>query len=136
MRSLRGTRASYSANRTMLKPGNFFFQLVEVVNIETPSFFQPYLASKPQAARLMAPGQILYTIHLEEGPKHVDIKVFIAQSCSTLCDPMACSLPGSSVHGILQARILEWVAIPFSRGSSQPRDRSQVFCTAGRFFTI
>ena len=49
---------------------------------------------------------------------------------------MDCSLPGSSVHGILQARILEWVAVPFSRGSSQTRDQTQVSCTAGRFFTI
>ena len=49
--------------------------------------------------------------------------------------PMDSSLPGSSVHGILQARILEWVAIPFSRGSSQPRDRTQVSCIAGEFFT-
>ena len=48
-----------------------------------------------------------------------------------LSDSMDCSLPGSSVHGILQARILEWVAIPFSRGSSQPRDRTQVSCIAG-----
>ena len=48
------------------------------------------------------------------------------QSCPTLCDPMDCSLPGSSVHGILQARILEWVAMPSSRGSSRPRDRTQV----------
>ena len=46
------------------------------------------------------------------------VKVLVAQSCPTLCDPMDCSPPGSSVHGILQARILEWVAIPFSRGSS------------------
>ena len=48
------------------------------------------------------------------------------QSCLTLCDPMDCSPPGSSVHGILQARILEWVAIPFSRKSSQPRDKTCV----------
>ena len=48
---------------------------------------------------------------------------------------MDCSPPGSSVHGILQARILEWVAISFSRGSSQPRDQTRVSCTAGRFFT-
>ena len=48
------------------------------------------------------------------------------QSCPTLCDPIDCSLPGSSVHGILQARILEQVAIPFSRGSSQPRDRTHI----------
>ena len=46
----------------------------------------------------------------------------VAQSCLTLCDPMDRSLPGSSIHGILQARILEWVAIFSSRGSSQPRD--------------
>ena len=45
----------------------------------------------------------------------------LSQSCLTLCDPMDCSRPGSSVHGLLQARILEWVAMPSSRGSSQPR---------------
>jgi len=48
---------------------------------------------------------------------------------------MDCSLPGSFVHGILQARMLEWVAMPSSRGSSQPRDRTLVSCIAGRFFT-
>ena len=52
------------------------------------------------------------------------------------CNPMDCSPPGSSVHGILYARTLEWVTIPFSRGSSQPRDRTWVSCIAGRFFTI
>ena len=46
----------------------------------------------------------------------------VAQSCPTLCNPMDCSLLGSSVHGIFQARVLEWIAISFSRGSSQPRD--------------
>ena len=58
------------------------------------------------------------------------------QSCPTLCNPMDCSLPGSSIYGILQARILECVAIVFSRGSSQARDRTWVSFTAGRFFTI
>ena len=53
-----------------------------------------------------------------------------------LCDPMDCGPPGSSVHGILQARIQEWVAIPFSRGSSQPKDPTLVSCIAGRFFTF
>ena len=57
------------------------------------------------------------------------------KSCLTLCYPMDGSPPCSSVHGILWARILEWVAIPFSRGSSQPRDRTYVSCLAGRFFT-
>ena len=53
-------------------------------------------------------------------------KVLVAQLCATLCNPMDCSLPSSSVHGILQARILEWVAILFSRGSSWPRDGAWV----------
>ena len=64
------------------------------------------------------------------------MKVKVTPSRLTLCDPMDCNLPGSPVHGILQARILEWVAVPFSGGSSQPRDRTQVSCIAGRFFTI
>ena len=55
---------------------------------------------------------------------------------SDFCDPMDCRPPGSSVHGILQARIMQWEAIPFSRGSSWPRDWSWVSHTTGRFFTI
>ena len=57
-------------------------------------------------------------------------KVKVSQSCLTLCDPMDCI-----VHGILQARILQWVVFPFSRGSSQPRDGTQVSCIARGFFT-
>ena len=68
--------------------------------------------------------------------KKAEIESEVAQSCLTLCDPMDCSPPGSSVHGILQARVPEWVAISFSRGSSQPRDWTQVSCTAGRRFTV
>ena len=59
-----------------------------------------------------------------------NMKVKVAQSCSTLCYPKDCI-----VHGLLQARILEWVAFPFSSGSSQPRDQTQVSRIAGRFFT-
>ena len=59
----------------------------------------------------------------------------VAKSCLTLRDPMDCSPPGSSVHGISQAKALEWAAISFSRGSSRPRDRFLVSYTAGRFFT-
>ena len=59
-------------------------------------------------------------------------------SCSvmSLCNPMHCSLPESSVHGIIQARMQQWVAISFSRGSSQLRDQIQVSHIAGRFFTV
>ena len=60
----------------------------------------------------------------------------LAQLCPTLCCPMGCSPPDSSVHGIFQARILEWVAILFSRESSQPRDQIPVSCIAGRFLTV
>ena len=60
----------------------------------------------------------------------------VAQLCLTLCNPMHCSLPASSLHGILQVRILEWVAISFSRGSSWPRDLTRVSCIAGRCFNL
>ena len=60
----------------------------------------------------------------------------LAQLCPTLCDSVDYSPPGSSVHGILQARILEWVAISFSKGSSQPRDQTQVSRIAGRCFNL
>ena len=59
-------------------------------------------------------------------PMHACVHAKWLQSCLTLCKPMDCSLPGSSVHGILQARILEWVVMPSSRGSSRPRDQSYV----------
>ena len=64
------------------------------------------------------------------------MKVLLPQSCLTQYNLMDCSPPGSSVHGILQAKILEWVAIHYSKGSSQPRDQTQVFCLAGRVFTV
>ena len=64
------------------------------------------------------------------------VKVLVAQLCSTLGDPLDCNLPGSSVHAILQARILEWVAIPFSGGHFQPRNQTQVSRIADRLFTV
>ena len=60
----------------------------------------------------------------------------VTQSYPPFCNPMDCCQPGSPVHRILQARILEWVAMPFPRGSSQPRDRTHVSCIAGGFFTV
>ena len=60
----------------------------------------------------------------------------VAQSCPTLCNPIDCSLPGFSIHGVFQARVLEWVAFSFSRGSSWPRDQTQVSCIVGRRFTL
>ena len=62
--------------------------------------------------------------------------MLVAQLCLTLYNPMDYSPSGSSVNEILQARILEWIAIPFSGGSSRPRDQTQFSCIAGRFFII
>ena len=79
--------------------------------------------------RLLHCRQILY--HLSHQFSSVQ---FSSSVVSDLCDPMDCSLPGSSVHRIFQARILEWVAISSSRGSSWPRDRTCISCIAGKFF--
>ena len=68
--------------------------------------------------------------------KHYKKCKLLTQLCLILCYPIDYSPPDSSVYGILQARILGWVAIPFSKVSSQPRNWTQVFCIAGRFFTI
>ena len=93
---------------------------------------------KPAPAALQAdslpskpPGKTLRSIK-EERKKESEV----AQSCPALCDPMDCSLPGSSVHGIFQAIVLEWIAISFSRGSSQSRDQTLVSHIADRCFTI
>ena len=65
-----------------------------------------------------------------EGARVRAVHVQSLQSSLTNCNPMDCTLPGSSVHGILQTRILDWVAMPSSRGSSQPRDRTCVSCVS------
>ena len=76
---------------------------------------------------------LLYTRHYFRSA--FKVKVLVTQSCLTLCDPMNCNLPGSSVLEISQARIQEWVAIPFSRGCFRSRNWTQVSRTAGRFLT-
>ena len=96
--------------------------------------------SKPSSG-LLGKFTLVFILKLEiqnwsMGYAHLCVCVLVAQMCLTLCDPIDCSLPTSSVHGVLQARVLEWVAIPFSRESSSLRDRTQISCTAGRFFTI
>ena len=83
---------------------------------------------------------MIQSLKKKKKPKPLYIKAYAKslQSCLTLCNPMDCSPPGSSVHGILQVQILEWVAIPFSRGSSQARDWTHISCIsckADEFFT-
>ena len=79
---------------------------------------------------------LIYILESKKNHMFVCVCVLVVQLCLILCDPMDHSSSGSSVHGILQSRILEWVAISFSRGSSQPRDRTLASYTASRFFTI
>ena len=79
--------------------------------------------------------QVLSTVieHLNQEPGVLSCCCcLVTKSCPTFCNPMDCGLPGSSVHGILQVRTLEWVAIPFSRRSSRPRDQTQGFCIGRR----
>ena len=79
--------------------------------------------------------ELISELHIECKVVCVCVCVCVyAQLCPTLCDPLDCSPPGSSVHGNSQTRILEWVAISFSKGYSQTRDRTNI-CIAGRFFT-
>ena len=78
---------------------------------------------------------LVSTVQQNESPMCVCMCVCVAQLYLALCDPMDCSPPGSFVHGILQARVLEWVGIPSSRRSSQLRDRTWVSYIEGRFFT-
>ena len=80
-----------------------------------------------------------FNLHAKTLPIYLVHVCSVCQSCPTLCDPVECSPPCSPVHGVFQARILEWVAIPFSRVSSRPRDWIQVSVSpslAGGFFTI
>ena len=74
----------------------------------------------------------------KDGAIHLlEVMVLSRSVKSDFCNPMDCSSPGFSVHGILQARMLEWIAMPFSRGSSsQLRNQTQVLCIAGGFFTV
>ena len=95
-----------------------------------------HVCNKSSHCLLMSPFLSMNTSRYKEFKSLVQSRAYVLSCVLALCDPMDCSLPGSSVHGISQARILEWVAISCSRGSSQSRDWTHVFCLAGRFFTI
>ena len=97
--------------------------------------WEAHLEQKGQhGQRLKVGGNLVFSEQqLYTGGEAQWVLVLVTRSSSTLCNPMACSSPpGSSLHGILQARLLEWVATSFSRGSSQPRDRTQVSCIRGQ----
>ena len=91
-------------------------------------------AQRTPGSWVVAPNLELPCLDLLVIVKESESENYVTRSCPTLCDSVDCSPPGSSIHGILQARILEWVAISFSRGSSWPRDWAQVSCIAGKRF--
>ena len=114
--------------------------------MNTPTCWERSTCPTPQGQKLLHSGPFQISPHSWHPAVHLSwtfIMTFIikwnwseiTQSHLTLCDPMDCSLLGSSIHGIFQARLLEWVAISFSR-SSQPRDWTQVSHTVGRCFTV
>ena len=99
-------------------------------------YWSPWTCCENQVSKYMV--SLVRYIYIQSSAEALSVYVLVTQSCLTLCDPMDCSLPGSSVHGLSQARILQWVAIPFSGGSSQLRDRnpiSYVSCIGRWFFT-
>ena len=105
--------------------------------LEGPSLVPPsplYFSSSLASLDTLARGSCSFSTPLST--LQLVVVMLLTQSCLTLCDPTDCSPPDSSVHGILQERILKWVAMPSSRGSSQARYRTQVSSIAGRFFTI
>ena len=103
------------------------------INITEPT--QPSANANKQCSTILASCRLL-TLFFPLSFLEWKVKVLVAQLCPTLCNPRDCSSPGSFVYRILQARILEWVAISFSRKSSQPRDGTQISCITGRFFTF
>ena len=117
---------SFSALKCMSDLGKSKAELETLSKYFSPSFVSTYVF----IYHLSTPVHVYPYIHVGTS------FLLVTQSCPTLCNLMDCNPPGSSVHGILQARILEWIAIPFFRGSSWPRDWTQVSCAAGGFFTI
>ena len=106
------------------------FPFQTLVNIAFLSTVHKYHRSRNQGSPFIPRSQ--------ESSRKFMVSACVTQSCLTLCKPVDCSPPGSSVHGILQTRILQWIAMLSSRGSSQSRDQSQVSCIsciAGGFFT-
>ena len=109
------------------------------LNIATcllPPYCLTLLCFFPQSHLIILLDLLAYGFSSLSASLRVCVCVKSLQSCPTRCNPMDCSLLGSSVCGILQSRILEWVAMLFSWGSSRPRGPTWVFCTAGRLFTL
>ena len=124
----RGHGRSYCCERQLFTPNPLFF--LPRVSVSVPTVFLPCRLS-------WEPGSCSPALPFSRAPNICTVTCFswVTQSCPAVCDPIDGSPPGSSVRGILQARILKWVAISFSGGSPRPGDWSCVSCLAGRFFT-
>ena len=121
----------------MFKHGNDCDPFIRVEALDGPIIFPSIAEIDGSWPTCLLVGNILkHRCNYIKPYLHLFIYTYVSQSCPTLCDPMDCCPPGSSVHGILQVRVLEWVVISFSRGSSQPRDQTWVSCIAGRCFTL
>ena len=106
-----------------------------LINISTSRFTFKFSHTAPSAVFLKFRSHEVMVLS-KTLPRVTAVCLLVAQLCPTLCNPMDCSLPRSSVHVISQARILEWLAISFSRASSRSKDQTQVSCIAGRCFTV
>ena len=125
---------------------NLFPLLLFVLFWPSPDWAVPTRMSEGRPSLLHQLNQMLVSSMNTDTPASVKVErlksisrqkcVLVTQLCPTVSFPMDCSLQGSSIHGILQVRILEWVVIPFSRGIFLPRDQIQVSCIAGGFFTV
>ena len=122
----------YAASATFLSPYSF-----KVSCFLASLFLSGKLSCKKFLKHSSALPRWLFSqpAHAAPGTPYMCVLCLITQSGLTMRDVMDCSLPGFPVHGIPQARILEWVTIPFSRASSRPRDQTQVSCIWGEFFT-
>ena len=109
---------------------------IKYCNMPLPPYCLTLLCFFPQSHLIILLDLLAYGFSSLSASLRVCVCVKSLQSCPTRCNPMDCSLLGSSVCGILQSRILEWVAMLFSWGSSRPRGPTWVFCTAGRLFTL
>ena len=127
--SLEFPRQEYWSKLPFPSPGDLPDPGIEPMSPESPALADGFYNIEPPGKPM-----IILVSFTKEGKYnsfiYVCVKVKVTQSCPTLCDPM-----DYIVHGILQARILEWVAFTFSRGSSQSRNQILASCTAGRFFT-
>ena len=133
--SIELSRQEYWSGLPSPSPGDLPNPGIEPISLVSPALEDRYFTTLPHLLTSLHGRKDKGTVQgfiLTESESESEV----TQLCRTLCDPTDCSPPGSSVHGILQARILEWIAISFSRGSSWCRDRTQVSRIAGRCFNL